>query len=140
MYENNTRLSLKMFQQNHSFTFIEDKETILALTNELLDSPFGYVYHPSWYMPDFSPDKYLDTSYREDQVLDQRHIPLDKSSITYAEELTLFGRYWQDRNRHLTKYAKYSAMRRKGIQVDAEECPDEVMKLHLKLYVGYANK
>ena len=27
MYENNTRLSLKMFQQNHSFTFIEDKET-----------------------------------------------------------------------------------------------------------------
>ena len=93
MYENNTRLSLKMFQQNHSFTFIEDKETILALTNELLDSPFGCVYHPSWYMPDFSPDKYLDTSYREDQVLDQRHISLDKSSITYAEELTLFGRY-----------------------------------------------
>ena len=91
-------------------------------------------------MPDFSPDKYLDTSYREDQVLDQRHIPLDKSSITYAEELTLFGRYWQDRNRHLTKYAKYSAMRRKGIQVDAEVCPDEVMKLHLKLYVGYASK
>lgn len=50
MYEINHRLSLKMFQQNHSFTFIEDKETILALTNELLDSPFGWRLPPSWYM------------------------------------------------------------------------------------------
>ena len=82
------KLSLKTFQSNHSFTFIEDMETILRLTKELLDMPLCKVYHPVWTEPDFSPTIYLGEIYCEDGVL-----PAECSgrldTLSYAEALAL---------------------------------------------------
>ena len=124
MYKNR-KIRIKSFQENHSFSFIEDPETILELTNEVLDSPFSSVYCQSYFTPckTGSPylEKFTDYQYRSAKVLEEKHMPLMEKPITYAEELALLGRY----------------LARKNEELEKGEYIDKLLKLHTELYLGY---
>lgn len=119
------KLSLKTFQSNHSFTFIEDMETILRLTKELLDMPLCKVYHPVWTEPNFSPTIYLGEIYCEDGVL-----PAECSgrldTLSYAEALAL-----------LRADLDLPERRKK---LETEGFIDALLRMYVYLYVGYLKK
>ena len=132
MYEDK-RISIKSFQENHSFSFIEDKKTILDVTNELLGMPLDSVFHPIWSSPNpkapnetFSPEKFLEKCCRHDLLLPENCCSLSGAGITYAESLALLSM-----DLHLP---------RKRRERESWEMPNELLRMYTGLYLGYQKK
>lgn len=116
------KLSLNTFQSNHSFAFIEDAETILRLTKDLLDMPFCNVYHPVWIQPDFSPATYPDEIYREDGLLPEE-CSASTDILSYAESLVLLR-------------ADLDIPKRRN-QLEEDGLTDTLLKVYVSMYMGY---
>ncbi|HIX62866.1 MAG TPA: hypothetical protein H9852_00400 [Candidatus Mediterraneibacter colneyensis] len=89
---NTEKLSLKAFQDNKSFGSIEDSETILHLTEQMLKMPFGKVFHPKIRSVGVDPCAELDMWYHDDGLLTARCSPLDEAA-DFGDMLALLQKY-----------------------------------------------
>ncbi len=116
------KISLRTFRNNHSFAFIEDEETILRLTKDLLDMPFCKVYHPSWNESGFTAASYPDDLYRKDGLIPEK-CSTSIAELSYAESLVLLR-------------ADLDIPKRRE-QMETEGFIDVLLKEYVALYVGY---
>lgn len=124
-------MSIKAFKQSRGFSFIEDKDTILKLTQEMLSLPFGRVYHPSlnFYTDDAGCRKrapsyalLIDDWYREDALLDEDD-PKLTNKTDFADALVM-----------LSEDLKLSHRQQ---QLKANDYPDRLLQMYVRLYAGY---